>query len=124
MNEVTSYQNIISDIRKLVSDGRLSAYRSVSNTMIHMYWSIGKRIVEQEQAGAERAEYGKRLIRVLSEELMGDFGSVFSERNLRSYRQFYRLFPDCEIWNECVPNLNWTHFRSLLRVSDEDARDE
>lgn len=122
MNEITSYQNFISDIRKLVSEGRLAAYQSVNSTMIQMYWSIGKRIIEQEQEGTERAEYGKRLIQVLSKELMGDFGSVFSERNLRSYRQFYRLFPDFEIWNACVPNLNWTHFRSLLRVPDEDAR--
>ena len=122
MNEITLYQNIISDIRRLVSEGRTAAYQSVSKTMIRLYWEIGKRIVEQEQAGANRAEYGKKMIHVLAEELTGDFGSSFSERNLRSYRQFYQLFPDAEIWNACVPNLNWTHFRSLLRVEDEDAR--
>ena len=84
--------------------------------------NIGKKIVEEEQAGTERAEYGKRLISILSDELTKEFGSGFSDRNLRNFRKFYLLFPDEKIWNACVPNLNWTHFRSLLRVDNEDAR--
>ena len=58
----------------------------------------------------------------VSDELTKEFGSGFSDRNLRNFRKFYLLFPDEKIWNACVPNLNWTHFRSLLRVDNEDAR--
>ena len=59
---------------------------------------------------------------MLSDELVKEYGKGFSEKNLRYFRKFYIMFPDCEIWNACVPNLNWTHFRSLLRVDDENAR--
>ena len=90
--------------------------------MIMTYWNIGKRIVEEEQSGAERAEYGKRLIPVLSAELTKEFGNSYSSRNLHYYRKFYHCFPDSEILNTRVQNLNWSHFRALLRVPDEDAR--
>ena len=90
--------------------------------MIMTYWNIGKRIVEEEQNGSERAEYGKRLISILADELTKEFGSNYSGRSLRYYRKFYLCFQDFEIWNTRVPNLNWSHFRSLLRVPDEDAR--
>ena len=72
--------------------------------------------------GFARAEYGKGLIPALAKELTQEFGKGFSERNLRNCRKFYQYFPEAEIWNACVPNLTWTHFRSLLRVVDEDAR--
>ena len=90
--------------------------------MIITYWNIGKRIIEQEQIGESRAEYGKRMISVLATELTKEFGLSFSLRNLQYYRKFYVLFPNREIVNACVHNLTWTHFRSLLRVSDENAR--
>lgn len=59
---------------------------------------------------------------MLADELTKEFGKGFSARNLRNFRKFYLYFPDAEIWHACVPNLNWTHFRCLLRVDDEDAR--
>lgn len=77
---------------------------------------------EEEQQGEYRASYGKKLLSHLSDGLIEEFGNGFSERNLRNFRKFYLLFPDIQIWNTCVPNLNWSHFRSLLRVEDEDAR--
>lgn len=58
----------------------------------------------------------------MAERLTAEFGDGFSSRNLRYFRRFYMLFPNPVIWNACVPNLNWTHFRTLLRVEDEDAR--
>ena len=121
-NEITIYQSVISDIRDIIIAGRNSAYKAVSAAMIKTYWNIGKRIVEQEQAGEPRAEYGKRMISVLTDKLTKEFGLGFSSRNLQYYRKFYILFPDEEIVNACVHNLNWTHFRSLLRVLDENAR--
>lgn len=121
-NDLSAYHAVADEIKQMILAGKNSAYQAVNSTMLLTYWSIGKRIVEQEQAGANRAEYGKSLIAMLARELIDEFGSGFSERNLRSYRQFYQLFPMKEIWNARVPNLNWTHFRCLLRVADENAR--
>ena len=78
--------------------------------------------VEEEQHGELRAEYGTQLIKNLSKSLTNVFGKGFTERNLRSFRQFYVLFPDYEIWHARVPNLKWTHFRSLITVDNPEAR--
>ncbi|MCI8646333.1 MAG: DUF1016 domain-containing protein [Firmicutes bacterium] len=121
-SNVAFYQSVITDIKDIISSGRENAYNAASQAMVFTYWHVGKRIVEEEQHGAHRAEYGKKLLAYLSDMLIEEFGNGFSERNLRSFRKFYLLFPDIQIWNACVPNLNWTHFRSLLRVADDDAR--
>ena len=121
-HELISFQTAVKDIEDIIRQGRTTAYQAISTTQILMNWNIGKRIVEEEQHGKDRAEYGKQLLSNLSAQLVKSFGLGYSERNLRNFRQFYLYFPDPEIWNACVPNLNWTHFRSLLRVSDEDAR--
>ena len=86
------------------------------------HWNIGKRIVEQELGGSERAEYGRGLISALAEDLTKEFGKNYSKRNMHYYIKFYQCFPDEQIVNACVHNLNWTHIRSLLRVTDENAR--
>ena len=119
---MTLYQSVISDIKDIITTGRDSAYNAANAAMIMTYWSIGKRIVEQEQSGENRAEYGKHLISALSEELTKEFGKGFSERNLRNFRKFYTLFSDDKIWQTRLPNLTWSHFNCLLRVSDENAR--
>ena len=121
-NNISLYQPFITDIKELITKGRNAAYNATNTAAIMTYWNIGKRIVEQEQSGTERAEYGKRLISILSDELTKEFGNGFTDRNLRNFRKFYLMFPDDKIWHTCVPNLNWTHFRSLLRVPDENAR--
>ena len=107
------YQPVISDIKNLITVGQNIAYNAANRAMIMTYWNIGKRIVEEEQSGAERAEYGKRLIPVLSAELTKEFGNSYSSRNLHYYRKFYHCFPDSEILNTRVQNLNWSHFRAL-----------
>ena len=121
-NEITRYENVLSDIRNIINTGRNAAYAAANSAGLMTYWNIGKRIIEDEQNGAERAEYGKQLIKCLAEDLSYEYGSNYSKRNLEYYRKFYLLFPNIEIVNACVHNLNWTHFRSLLRVPDEDAR--
>ena len=121
-NDLILYQSVISDIRDIITEGRNSAYSAASAAMIMTYWNIGKRIVEQEQSGEDRAEYGRRLISSLSDELTKEFGKGFSERNLRNFRKFYTLFPDDKIWQTRLPNLTWSHFSCLLRVADENAR--
>ena len=119
---IAVYQSIIADVKKIISAGREGAYNAANKAMILTYWNVGRRIVEEEQQGEHRASYGKKLLSHLSDSLVEEFGNGFSERNLRNFRKFYLLFPEIQIWNTCVPNLNWSHFRALLRVEDEDAR--
>ncbi|MBP3871683.1 MAG: DUF1016 family protein [Faecalicoccus sp.] len=122
MEQLMDYENTILDIKEIINSERTAAYSAINKSMILTYWKIGKRIVEEEQKGKSRAEYGKRLLDVLSKELIKEYGNGYSARNLRNYRLFYLRFPREEIWNACVPNLKWTHFRCLLRVDDEEAR--
>ena len=115
-------KTLVADVKNIVSDGLKAAYADVSKVMILTYWKVGRRIVEEEQHGEKRAEYGKKLLQILAEELSKDFAEGYSDRDLRNYRQLYLCFNDLEIWYARVPNLTWTHYRALLRVKDEDAR--
>lgn len=117
-----SEQLFVNDIKQIIQKGQQTAYVAVSSIMIEIYWNIGKRIIEQEQHGKERAEYGKHIMDLLSYELTKEFGNNYSKRNLFYYKKFYLYFPDWEIVNACVHNLTWTHYRTLLRVPDEKAR--
>ena len=112
----------ISDIKTIIEKGRQLAYASVNAIAIDTYWKIGERIVRQEQGGSDRAAYGKQILRTLSEALKAEYGDNFSERSLREYRQFYLCFNNLEIWRTCAPNLTWSHFRTLCRECDTNAR--
>ena len=114
--------NLLKDLRQIIARGRAVAYASVNAAMIDTYWRIGQRIVEEEQHGSKRAEYGTGLLNELSAVLTAEFGKGFDARSLRFYRQFYLFFPQEKIWDTRVPNLSWSHFRMLLRVPDEAAR--
>jgi hypothetical protein len=94
-----------------------TATRSVDHARVLMYWHIGKRIFEEEQYGHERAVYRERLIPYILEQLLPDFGSAYSIRNLNHYRQFYRAFP---IVIALRSQLSWTHYRTQA-YSDECA---
>ena len=122
MGDLAKTDNCINDIKTIIEQGRQAAYSSVNLVMINTYWNIGRRIVEEEQNGDARAEYGKQLIDKIAVELTIEYGNNYEARRLRDYRQFYLLFRDLQIWHARVPNLKWTHFRTLLRVADEDAR--
>lgn len=106
------------DVADVLEQARGKAYRAVNAAMVHAYWEIGRRIVE-EQGGEERAEYGKALVKELSRRLTQDFGKGFAERNLWSMRKFYLAFPKV---NALRSELTWTHYRALSRVYDDDAR--
>ena len=121
-NKITIYQSMITDIKQIILSGQKYAYYAANEAVVRTYWHVGKRIVEQEQNGEARAEYGSGLIEKLAEELTKEYGKNYSKRNLQYFRKFYLAFPDEEIVNTCVHNLNWSHFRSLLRVPDENAR--
>ncbi len=113
---------MVSDIRTIVEKGLQTAYHNVNTITVLTYWQVGRRIVEEEQNGEKRAEYGKGLINFLSKELTAVYPKGYSPRNLRDYRQFYLSFKDLEIWHSRVPNLTWTHYRTLLSVTSDDAR--
>lgn len=107
------------DIRAIIINARNTIYKTVNTGILEANWKIGRRIVEEEQAGASRAEYGQRVINDLAEKLSVEFGRGFDARELRRYRQFYLLFPK---WDALRPELTWTHYRTLIRVENERAR--
>lgn len=110
----------IDDIKELVAQGRRQAYAAVNQAMVNTYWEIGKRIVEEEQQGQARAEYGKQLLKELSSALTEEFGKGFSVQNLYSFRQFYLTFP--EIFSTPWRILTWSHYKRIMHVINEDAR--
>jgi hypothetical protein len=112
--------SILKDIKEIISVSKDKAIRAVDNERVLMYWSIGKRILEEEQEGKERAVYGEYLIKTLAEQLEPEYGSGFSIRQLELCRQFYRIFP---IANALRSQLNWTQYRLLIRIEDESKRE-
>ena len=121
MADIVKTENCVNDIKAIIEQGRQAAYSSVNLLMIQTYWNIGKRIVEEEQKGDARAEYGKQLIDKIAVELRKDYGNGFGARYLRSFRQFYLTIPDYEIWKSRFPNLMWTRIFRCLRLENHDA---
>ena len=97
---------LIDDARKIIEAARANAVRSVDYCRVQMYWNLGRRIFEEEQQGNDRADYGSYLIKNLAAQLESEYGSGFSERQLKFCRQFYRLYP---IGNALRSQLNRSH---------------
>ena len=116
---MSTITTLYDDIRAIIINTRNTIYKAVNTGILEANWKIGRRIVEEEQAGASRAEYGQRVINDLAEKLSVEFGRGFDARELRRYRQFYLLFPKCDALR---PELTWTHYRTLIRVENERAR--
>ena len=114
--------NYINEIKKILKNARQKAYTAVNSAMVEAYWEIGRRIVEEEQRGKERAEYGKEIVKNLSKELTEEFGKGFSRRTLWEMRKLYVYFSDYERVRTLFAQLTWSHFQKVLRVSDEKAR--
>lgn len=112
--------NLYLNIKNILQSARDNAYRQVNFIMVEAYWSIGQQIVEEEQNGKDRAEYGSYLIKELSLKLTKDFGKGFSKQNLWNMRQFYSYFP---ILSSLRRELSWTHYKMILRVENKNARD-
>jgi predicted nuclease of restriction endonuclease-like (RecB) superfamily len=110
---------ILQDIKTIIIEAQDRAIRSVDYQRVLMYWQIGKRILDEEQGGQQRAEYGKYLLKSLSEQLEPEFGSGFSIRQLELSRQFYKLFP---ITNTLYSQLNWSQYKLIIRIENEDKR--
>ncbi len=120
MNKPTTFYE---DIRQILQNARKQAYSAVNYAMVEAYWMVGRRIVEEEQSGKARAEYGKRLIENLSKILTEEFGRGFSYANLWNFRQFYMTYPNEEILYTLCRELNWSHLRLIMRVKNPKARE-
>ncbi len=119
-NSLTNQETFVGEIRTIIDNARSAAIRSVNFNRVQMYWNIGKRIVEEEQHGKERADYGTYLIKNLAKELEPEYGSGFGVRQLEQSRQFYRTYP---IANTLRSQLNWSQYRRLIQIEDPDKRE-
>jgi len=125
------YNELVETIKQIVVSARNSIAETVNKTMISTYWNIGKYIVEFEQKGQKRAEYGTELLKNLSSDLTSKTGKGFSQRNLYNMKRFYIEFPilqtlsaksENDILINSVNQLNWSHFVRLLSVKDKNER--
>ena len=122
---------LVNDLKTIVSKARSKAFAAVNYSLVERNWRIGKRIVEEEQNGEARAEYGKHIIEVASAALTEEFGKGFSETNLINFKKFFLLFKELEIhqtvseeFRKQVLHLHpWSHYERLIRVEDKKARE-
>ncbi len=108
--------NIYENIRATVLTAKNKVYTAVNFAMVEAYWNIGRQIAEVQ---GERAEYGKQLLKYLSEHLTKEFGAGFTKRNLQQMRQFYLAFPKA---HTLCAELSWSHYRLLMRIEDKERR--
>ncbi len=112
-------QQLLTELRSLLQQSRHELQQNINTTMVHTYWQVGRLIVEQEQQGNKRAAYGKQVLKQLSNVLTAEFGKGFDSSNLRNMRSFYLVFPK---YDAVRHKLSWTHYRSLIRIDNEQAR--
>ncbi len=154
-SELRKYDNInaddaqfISDIKAIVYTAKQKAYQAADTYQVVSNWLVGRRIVEQEQHGQERAQYGKHIVELASETLTAEFGKGYSIVNIKSFRKFYLTFSDLligqtpsaqsenglpikgqtvsaelELAKMLPSNLSWSHYERLMRIKNEDERD-
>ncbi len=154
-SELKKYDNInaddaqfISDIKAIVYTAKQKAYQAADIYQVVSNWLVGRRIVEQEQHGQERAQYGKHIVELASEALTAEFGKGYSVVNIKSFRKFYLTFnnlligqtpsaqsengltikgqsvsAELELAKMLPSNLSWSHYERLMRIKNEDERD-
>ena len=110
---IQSTGDLVADVRGMIAQTQEGVARTVNVGMTLLYWRIGKRI-HNEILGEERAEYGKEIVSTLARQLVEEFGSGFSEKNLRRMVQFAEVFPDSEIVVSLIRQLSWTHILALI----------
>ncbi len=111
--------NLYKEIKTVLEEARNNVYRAANFAMVQAYWDIGRLIVEDEQKGEQRAEYGSALIKELSKRLTNELGKGFTVTNLKYMRSFYGAFKKGHALRD---QLSWTHYRLLLKVEREGAR--
>ncbi|MBR1469251.1 MAG: DUF1016 family protein [Prevotella sp.] len=138
MTSIESYKSLLSDVCTIIEEARQCAYRAVNVYLTLRNWQLGERIAREELDGATRAEYGKKVITTLAQDLTNQYGKGFDFSSLYQYVRFYRLFPaildavspkldarnqNNEILDAVRPKLlPWTHYRELIRVENAEAR--
>jgi len=115
-----SFEGLVCELKTFITESRRQIVRAVDFAQVQTCWGVGRYIVEYEQKGADRAKYGTKLVPKLSEKLTVDFGQGFDISNLHKMRLFYLTFP---IVDALRPQLNWTHYRKLIRIEDPKARE-
>ena len=142
----TEETSFIEDVRNIISTAKEHTYKTANLMIVVSNWLVGRRIVLQEQKGKDRAEYGKRIITIASQELTRSFGKGYAETTLKNYRKFYMQFSNLQIRQpllaefekrtpsirqpllaesdvfELRPQLSWMHYERLMRVDDKQAR--
>jgi len=111
--------SIVTSIKQIIIDSRSRVFRMVNATLLETYWKIGQIIVEDEQKGNLKADYGKATLKNLAKELTLEFGKGFDESNLRNMRTFYKSFP---IRDTLRHELSWSHYRLLSRIESQEKR--
>lgn len=111
--------SIYQSVKEIILLSRQRVYRIANSALLETYWQIGKIIINEEQNGLSKAEYGKSTLKNLAQQLTLEFGKGFDERNLNNMRAFYQAFP---IWNALRTELSWTHYRLLSRLDSEQKR--
>ena len=119
---VPDEQQFYTDVYFILQQARERAYNSANGIMTYAYWNVGRRIVEQEQYGEKKAQYGSYLIKKLSIQLSDEFGTGFSVANLKNCRRFYLTFPEDSYGYSVVGKIPWSHLRSIMRITDEEER--
>lgn len=119
MLQTNPYQQLITSISTRLEQGRREAVQQVNTVLVQTYWHIGKHIVEFEQQGSEKAEYGANLLKKLSRDLNSTYGKGFSRSNLQYMRLLYVNYPNCQ---SVSGKLSWSHYTELLSLSDDLAR--
>ena len=113
--------NFYQEIKELLYSAKNRVYQTINTTMTQTYFQIGKRIVEEEQGGEIRAEYGKSLLKLLSVQLINEFGKGFSVDNLENMRRFYLAFQKSETVSRKF-ELSWSHYIFLTRIENINER--
>lgn len=117
-----NHQQLMTDLKELVTKTRSQVAVQVNSAMVVLYWKVGQRINE-DILGNKRAEYGKEIISQISQQLTFEFGSSFSEKNIRKMMQFASVFGNFEIVASAMRQLSWTHFLLLIPISEDTKRD-
>ena len=117
-------EDIVSDLKNIIELSQKQAYQAINTALVYRNWLIGYRIAEEELKGEDRAEYGTTLIRKLSKELTNEYCKGYTKTNLYSFYSFYKMYPNIfhSVSGKSVPLLSWTHYRTLIQVKDEKAR--
>ena len=120
MSAPVNIQPLFEQVRQVIDHAQQQLRHTVNDLMVQSYWHIGRLIVDDEQGGAARAEYGKQTLKQLSDKLSAEYGKGFSPQSLWNFRQFYLEFPILSTaWRE----LRWSHYKILMRIKDPVARD-